>query len=257
MVIKIPKEKIEKIDIINIEGGITAGQVYSKYKPDFLINLALYDTTSKQNITNLKDEGIVSGYLFSDEGIGIKNDNEIVWTTKNDKNVRDFVAGSPILVKNGQKSIDWGNKYSTYLSGVHNRSVIGFNDNEVILFNSEKKMDLNELSQTLISEKCKYAINLDGGGSCHLQKGDLVYKKSTRKNVSWLLIYIKEVEEDMKAELQIDNKIITVNGNRKVYDTAPFIKNGRTYVPVRFLEDMGFSIDWIASERKVIITKED
>lgn len=192
MVIKISKEKIKKIDIINIQGGITASQVYSKYKPDYLINLALYDMASGTNITHLKDEGVASGYLFSDYGIGIKGENEITFCNKNDKNIRDFVAGSPVLVKNNAKFIDWGNKKSEYVSGSHIRSAIGFNNDEIILFNSDKKMNLDELSQTLISENCQFAINCDGGGSCHLQKGEKVYRKSTRANVSWLLIYTKE-----------------------------------------------------------------
>ena len=190
MLLKISRDKIQKIDIINTE-GMTGEEVYKKYMPDFLINLALYDMATGKNITHLKDEGISSGYLFSDEGIGIKNDNEIIWTNKNDENVRDFVAGSPVLIKNGAKFIDWGNKKSDYVSGSHIRSAIGFDADKVILFNSDKKMDLNELSETLFSEKCQFAINCDGGGSCHLQEGSKIYKKSTRKNASWLLIFLK------------------------------------------------------------------
>ena len=41
----------------------------------------------------------------------------------------------------------------------------------------------------------------------------------------------------------------------KVYDAAPFIQNGRTYTPVRFLEDIGFEVEWIENEQKVIIRK--
>lgn len=190
MLLEISKEKIKRIDIINTE-GMTGEEVYKEYMPDFLINLALYDMSTGKNITHLKDEGISSGYLFSDEGIGIKNDNEVIWTTKSDKNVRDFVAGSPVLVKNGAKFIDWGNKKSDYVSGLHIRSAIGFNADKIVLFSSDKKMDLEELSQTLILEKCQFAINCDGGGSCHLQEGLKIYKKSTRKNASWLLIFLK------------------------------------------------------------------
>lgn len=195
MVIRIPRKHIKKLDIVNIQGGMTATQIYNKYKPDYMMNLALYDMETGTNITHLKDEGVDSGYLFSDEGIGIKNDAELTFCTKSDKTVRDFVAGSPVLVKNGAKNIDWGNKYSEYVDGTHYRSVFGFNDSEVILYSSEKKMALNELSQALISEKCKFAVNLDGGGSCHLQKGEKIYKKSTRANVSWLLVYLKEEEK--------------------------------------------------------------
>ena len=61
MLLKISREKISKIDIINVRGGITASNVYKKYKPDYMINLALYDMTSGENITNLMDEGVSSG----------------------------------------------------------------------------------------------------------------------------------------------------------------------------------------------------
>ena len=69
--------------------------------------------------------------------------------------------------------------------------------------------------------------------------------------------YIDKEGEKMKAELQINNNIVVINEKQFVYDTAPFIKDNRTFVPVRFLEDIGFNIDWLENERKVIITKED
>ena len=192
MVIKIPREKIRKIDIVNIKGGLTATQVYNKYKPDYMINLALYDMASGTNITYLKDEGVTSGYLFSNEGIGIKGDAEIIWTTKDDNSVRDYVSGSPVLLKNGGKYLDWGNKKSDYVCGKHKRSTIGFNSREVILFNSDKEMDLTALQDEMLALGCDYAINCDGGGSCHLQEGEKIYTKSVRSNASWLLVYIEE-----------------------------------------------------------------
>ena len=189
MVIKIPREKIKKVDIVNIQGGLTATQVYNKYKPDYMINLALYDMASGTNITYLKDEGVASGYLFSNEGIGIKGDAEILWTTKDDKSVRDYVSGSPVLLKNGKKHLDWGNKKSDYVCGKHKRSTIGFNGKEIILFNSDKEMDLTALQDEMLKLGCDFAINCDGGGSCHLQEGEKIYSKSVRSNASWLLIY--------------------------------------------------------------------
>jgi N-acetylmuramoyl-L-alanine amidase len=195
MVIKIPREKIKKIDIVNIKGGMTAIQVYKKYKPDYMINLALYDTASGTNITHLKDEGVVSGYLFSNEGIGIKGDAEITWTTKDDNSVRDYVSGSPVLLKNGKKNIDWGNKVSQYVQGSHKRSVIGFNNQDMMLYTSNEELTLNELQDSLIWHGFDYAINCDGGGSCHLQEGEKIYTKSVRSNASWLLIYRKEVTQ--------------------------------------------------------------
>ena len=199
MVIKIPREKIKKIDIVNIKGGLTATQVYKKYKPDYMINLALYDMASGTNITHLKDEGVASGYLFSNEGIGIKGDAELIWTTKDDNSVRDYVSGSPVLLKNGLKYLDWGNKKSDYICGSHNRSAIGFNSQEMMLYTSNEELTLNELQDALIWHGFDYAINCDGGSSCHLQEGEKIYTKSVRSNASWLLIYGMEVKNMPKV----------------------------------------------------------
>jgi subtilisin family serine protease len=67
--------------------------------------------------------------------------------------------------------------------------------------------------------------------------------------------YVAEYKEISLAELQINNKIYLINGQPKEYDVAPFIKDNRTYVPVRFLEDIGLHVEWIKEEQKVIIKK--
>lgn len=69
--------------------------------------------------------------------------------------------------------------------------------------------------------------------------------------------YVSEYKETPLAELQINNKTYLINGKAKEYDVAPFIKDNRTFVPVRFLEDIGLSVEWIESEQKVIIAKEE
>lgn len=194
-ILKVSRKNIKKIDIVNINGGMTASNVYKQYKPDILMNLALYDTQTGVNITLLKDEGTPSGYLFSDYGIGIKNDNDIHWSKYTDA-TDDYVSGSPVLVVNGQKNIQWGNKVSTYVNGNHYRTLFGFNDEEVILSVKSKKMTIDDAAKFMISNGAKYAINCDGNGSCHLQQNDNVLVKSTRKNSTWLLIYLnKEVCE--------------------------------------------------------------
>ena len=192
----IDRNKIEKIDIINVKGGLTATQVYKQYKPDYFINLALYDMASGENITFLEDNNKSSGYLFSNKGIGIKNDKELIWTTVDNayasNEIKDFVSGSPILVQDGVKTIDWGNKYSSYVDGKHKRTFFGFNDDSLILCCSDSNLTISSEADTAIKLGCKFAINCDGGGSCHLQIGSTVLQKSTRANVSWLLIYLKK-----------------------------------------------------------------
>lgn len=66
---------------------------------------------------------------------------------------------------------------------------------------------------------------------------------------------IPKEEEDMKVILTIDNHIIDIDGEEKAYDVAPFIKDNRTFVPVQFLRDIGFNVEWKEDTRQVIITK--
>lgn len=179
-----------KLDFVN--KPMTAKTVYNTYKPTAFINACLYDMATSTNITNVKDETVPDGYLFTSEGIGIVN-GKPKWTTLNDTTVQDFVAGSPILVKDSKVSIEWGNKVSTAIQGKAYRSSIGFNDEYVFLFVSDVTMTLTGLANYMLGQGCKYAINLDGGGSCHLQVGTKVYKKSSRKNASWIMVYGNDI----------------------------------------------------------------
>ena len=179
-----------KLDFVN--KPMTAKTVYNTYKPTAFINACLYDMATSTNITNVKDETVPDGYLFTSEGIGIVN-GKPKWTTLNDTTVQDFVAGSPILVKDSKVSIEWGNKVSTAIQGKAYRSSIGFNDEYVFLFVSDVTMTLTGLANYMLGQGCKYAINLDGGGSCHLQVGQKTYKKSIRKNASWIMVYGNDI----------------------------------------------------------------
>lgn len=185
-----------KLDFVN--KPMTAKTVYNTYKPTAFINACLYDMVTSTNITNVKDETVPDGYLFTSEGIGIVN-GKPKWTTLNDTTVQDFVAGSPILVKDGKVSIEWGNKVSTAIQGKAYRSSIGFNDKYIFLFTSNVAMTLQGLANYMLGQGCKYAINLDGGGSCHLQVGQKTYTKSTRKNASWIMVYEQKGSDRMKV----------------------------------------------------------
>ncbi|MEI6308765.1 MAG: stalk domain-containing protein, partial [bacterium] len=56
----------------------------------------------------------------------------------------------------------------------------------------------------------------------------------------------------MVVELWIGQTTIQVNGQAQAIDAAPFILEGRTMVPVRFVsEGLGATVEWFAGERKV------
>ena len=184
--------KVKPVKCRVIKESLTGAEVYAKYKPDFLINGGLYDTETGSVLTRIKADGASYGYMFSDFGIGF--DGDIVgWCSYKDS-VPNFVGGSPTLIRESQEFIDWGNTYSSYVDGTHYRSIIGFKNNEVILYYvSDEPESLKSAIRRLLVEKVKYAINLDGGGSCHLQYKDKIYRSSTRKNASWILIWGDEV----------------------------------------------------------------
>jgi len=61
-----------------------------------------------------------------------------------------------------------------------------------------------------------------------------------------------------KVEMWIGKLDIKVNGVNKKMDVAPVIKNGRTYVPVRFsAENLNCKVDWINSTQEAVIVYEE
>lgn len=198
---------LEKIDFIN--EAMYSSKIYSTYKPSAFINACLYDMSTSTNITKVEDENAGHGYLFSDWGIGIRNHQTLVWTSyenaKADPTINDFIGGSPTLVINGSVNLDWGNKVSTIIQGKAYRSAIGFNDTDIFLYCSDTKITLETLAEEMIKLGCKYALNLDGGGSCHLQEGSKVLKRSYRKNASWFMLFDKtqEIEEVKNKTMKI------------------------------------------------------
>lgn len=64
--------------------------------------------------------------------------------------------------------------------------------------------------------------------------------------------------EKKEIILYIGKQNALVNGKEIKLDTSPFIKNGRTYVPLRFIsESIGGSVIWDNNEKKVMITLYD
>ncbi len=56
------------------------------------------------------------------------------------------------------------------------------------------------------------------------------------------------------VDLWIGQKEISVNGQTQSMDVAPFIQNGRTLVPVRFVsEALGAKVDWIDANKEIVI----
>jgi len=77
------------------------------------------------------------------------------------------------------------------------------------------------------------------------------------KNRTLLLRTIYKVERKI-VELFIGSKKIYINGEEKEIDIAPFILNGRTYVPIRFItEALGGNIFYDEKEKSISFSLYD
>lgn len=252
MIKKIKLYDIGKIDII-LTKNMTDAQVYNKYKPDYLINLALYDMATGTNITYLEDENKQSGYLFSDRGLGITKDGKPIWCTKTDayksSDIKDYTSFSPVLVENGKVSINWGNKVSTYVNnGSHIRCFLGMNKDYFFIGVTDVGMSINSLANYCVNQGMTYAGNNDGGGSVSLWENGKALKKSSRKNASWLLIYLKPKQKNTPTTTKKEDdevvKKIKINIDGKIKEIDAIVKDGRTYVQLRAFESEGYKITY-------------
>lgn len=58
--------------------------------------------------------------------------------------------------------------------------------------------------------------------------------------------------------LKINELKYYVDGNEKEFDTVPYIKNDRTYIPIRFISEcLGCSIEWFDESKEAIIRSEE
>jgi len=59
------------------------------------------------------------------------------------------------------------------------------------------------------------------------------------------VINSEEIPEKIRIIMEIGNKTVNVNGVRKTLDVAPYLKEGRTMVPLRFIaEELKGEINW-------------
>lgn len=67
---------------------------------------------------------------------------------------------------------------------------------------------------------------------------------------------VKIMRDGIVVQLTIDQDKYYINGKSETMDTRTFIKDGRTFVPLRFVsEALGAQVDWDAKSRNVYITK--
>lgn len=60
--------------------------------------------------------------------------------------------------------------------------------------------------------------------------------------------------DKLKVKLTVGQKGVDVNGQVTPTDVAPLLRNGRTYLPARFVaEALGFKVDWVNGTQMVLV----
>lgn len=215
------KIKLNEIDRIQLVGGTvrrTATQVFKmlQEKPDYLINAGMYDMRSGLTVCDTIVDGVLlNGGNYTDKGFAWDDNNLEPEDTAAAKvrGYRYFLGGSPSLLWNGRLNID-GKGFDKYFlnSAKSVRIGMGITDKELVICFPAAAKTLGTFAGIMAAAGCKYAINLDGGGSTRVMQNvggklqQLSSNRENRANSTWLAIYLKKRRETLvnKKKVCID-----------------------------------------------------
>lgn len=249
---RIKLNDVERIETVIIKGGCSPTYIWNTYKPDIFINGILFDNATREVITNCKTrkEG-KQGYLFYEDGIGIRNEKPIwinKWDALKDDSVTDFIGSAPSIIINGNIDIQKKDITNSFYGTTTYRSGIGFNDNEFILFSGDVKYSFANYAKYISTIGVKYFINLDGGGSCCLVKNGVKLhgQYDGRLIPHWILVYLKKTTNTTNIKKEDDEVVqkIKINIDGKIKEVDAIVKDGRTYVQLRAFESEGYKITY-------------
>ncbi len=214
------KIKLANIDRIELIGGTvrrTAQQVFDSLtnKPDYLLNAGMYDTKSGLTVCDTIVNGVLlNGGNYTDKGFAWDDHNIEPENTAAAKarGYKFFLGGSPSLLWDGVTNIDSKGFDNYFVSKAKSfRIGLGVNDKELIICFPTVKQTLPAFAGMMAAAGCRYAINLDGGGSTRVMQNvngklrQLSSNKENRANSTWLAIYLKKAGGDkVKKKVCID-----------------------------------------------------
>ena len=247
-------DEIKDIRIL-YDNKMKMSQWYSKYKPDILINAALFNMSDGSPIeTFISNNKTYSTSDWCKDGFGVKKDGTIKFGTV-DNTYKDFMVGFPVLIKDNKININFD--VGTSLSGRHPRSLFSYNEKtkEIILTTVDGRRT-NKPGKT-IQETANYinqfgvthSINMDGGGSTRmLVDGQVVNSPTEDRAVSSVIaIWLKTTPTKGGDKMKI---CLDYGHNNSGWDTGAsyygFKEQDITYsigkIVKKRLEDHGFEI---------------
>ena len=230
------KIKLNEIDRIRLVGGTvrrTAAQVFKMLpeKPDYLINAGMYDMKSGLTVCDTIVDGVLlNGGNYTDKGFAWDDNNLEPEDTAAAKvrGYRYFLGGSPSLLWNGRLNID-GKGFDKYFlnSAKSVRIGMGITDKELVICFPAAAKTLGTFAGMMAAVGCKYAINLDGGGSTRVMQNvggklrQLSSNRENRANSTWLAIYLKK-----RGENPVNKKKVCIDPGHGGTDSGAVGQNG-------------------------------
>lgn len=246
-VAEIPKDEIRKINFALCKQPTeTLSSFYKRQtdKPAIVVNAGFFAMSTGATTFNYVNEGQTISYnKLYQWGMGVIGDNNMQYGWLKAKSWRDFISGYPVLLDNKKKcSYD----YASDANYKARRTAIGYNDDTIFIVCVENPgMYFAQLQDLMLEVGCKYAINLDGGGSTKmLHNGKSVTKDATDRPVDNVVaIYLKQETKktetnkttskflipDKKIPVTIQGKTITIN-QKIIPDNTVATKNIASYV---------------------------
>lgn len=163
----IAKNEIKRIDFDTCQQPAeTLSTYYARQseKPTVLTNGGFFNMSTRAPVFNYVDEGNVKASNAKYKwGMGVIGNAQLIYGELNSRKWRDFVSGYPNLLDDSQAiKITFANE----INYKARRTLLGYNDDSVMLVCVDNPgMNLVEAQAYMKKLGCKYAINLDGGGS--------------------------------------------------------------------------------------------
>lgn len=229
-VVKMPLQSISKIELVMAKQPLeTMSSIFKRINPhpDFMLNGGLFNMSNGATLSTTVDNGVkmAEGY-FSNFGLWVNNNYSFGYDYyRPQTDLRDFIGGSPSLIINNIVNIDKKGIDSSFLNNRHPRSAIGMSNENFYIVAVDgrriwaKGMTCIELANFMKDKLgCRYAINLDGGGSTRLGQnvgGNLTALNSPLENRAvdnFLCFYISRDKDLRLVTASSLNIRLTPNG---------------------------------------------
>lgn len=209
--VKIPFNKIKKIQCYVNSSRSTAQMVQSSTGADLVINTAIFDMGTNEILSRVVANGRTYGTKSSAAwGLGFNDDGSVVKTWDNGQNCPNYLGPYSYAVVDSKVNDGLNDK------AYRGRMLIGTTDDSLVVLGFDDSDSSRCRSKTacegMLGRGCTFAINMDGGGSVQWASKNNKYKTcfSGRKVPAFLCIYLKEEESKDNNDSKEDD---VNNGN--------------------------------------------